>query len=523
MKLKALNKKYQIALLVIAIMLVISGVSYAYFAVTATGTSNNNIVTSGTMKITFTDGPQISLENAIPGDTLTKTFSVTNTGNVATNYDIFLSDIVNTFADSSDLVYTLTSTNGANVTETVIPTISSKIVSNQSIDVDETQTYTLTIKFLNKNQAQDSNQGKMLSAKIQINTSSSTTNDPYNDINVIAYYNNEVVTDIPSNDGTKLVYNISCTNDAIGTWNTTNWNLTLNMAKFPVKCDVYFGDYKNFTYTGNEQTFTANTDGYYELETWGAQGGTAGNGTGGYGAYSVGLTKLTAGQTVYVNGGGTTSSTAGGYNGGGTALYVASTGATFRGGGGATDMATTSGLLEALSANQSSVLIVAAGGGGGGYINATWRGTGGNGGGYIGNTGFNYGTNNTALTGTGGTQTAGGHNYNTPTSGVGTFGKGSNYYNDGYGGNGGGGGWYGGGGSSRYHAGGGGGSSYIGSSLLVSSSTITKSMTCYSCATSTDSNTNTITTTNVSDTAVSNYAKTGNGYAKITYVGASLD
>ena len=59
MKLKALSKKYQITLLVIAIMLVISGVSYAYFAVIATGASNNNIVTSGTMKITFTDGPEV--------------------------------------------------------------------------------------------------------------------------------------------------------------------------------------------------------------------------------------------------------------------------------------------------------------------------------------------------------------------------------------------------------------------------------------------------------------------------------
>ncbi len=150
MKLKALNKKYQIALLVIAIMLIISGVSYAYFAVTTTGSSNPNIVTSGTMKINYTDGPEVRLDNAIPGDTLSKTFSVTNTGNVATSYSIYLSDVVNTFADSTDLVYTLTSTNGANVTETTIPTTNSKIVSNQSIDVNVTQSYTLTIKFLNK-------------------------------------------------------------------------------------------------------------------------------------------------------------------------------------------------------------------------------------------------------------------------------------------------------------------------------------------------------------------------------------
>ena len=106
MKLKMLNKKYQIGLLVIAIMLIISGVSYAYFAVVTNGASNPNIVTSGTMKITYTDGPQITLDNAIPGDSLTKTFTVKNTGTVDTQYDIYFSDLINTFADQSDLAYT---------------------------------------------------------------------------------------------------------------------------------------------------------------------------------------------------------------------------------------------------------------------------------------------------------------------------------------------------------------------------------------------------------------------------------
>ena len=169
MKLKMLNKKYQITLLVIAIMLIISGVSYAYFAVIATGNSNPNIVTSGTMKIKFTDGPEISLENAIPGDSLTKTFTVENTGTVNTTYDIYLSDVVNTFVNKSDLVYTLTSDTGANVTEeTLLPSDTAKIVSMQSISVNETQSYTLTIKFLNKNEVQDDNQGKIFKGKITV-------------------------------------------------------------------------------------------------------------------------------------------------------------------------------------------------------------------------------------------------------------------------------------------------------------------------------------------------------------------
>ena len=43
-------------------------------------------------------------------------------------------------------------------------------------------------------------------------------------------------------------------------------------------------------------------------------------------------------------------------------------------------------------------------------------------------------------------------------------------------------------------------------------------MYCYECSTSEDENTKTYTTNNVSDLAISNYAKKGNGYVKITFV-----
>lgn len=72
----------------------------------------------------------------------------------------------------------------------------------------------------------------------------------------------------------------------------------------------------NFAYTGAIQTFTAPKTGIYQLETWGAQGGDATDGTltarGGYGAYAVGEVFLTQGDTLYINVGGQN-----GYGGGG--------------------------------------------------------------------------------------------------------------------------------------------------------------------------------------------------------------
>ena len=44
-------------------------------------------------------------------------------------------------------------------------------------------------------------------------------------------------------------------------------------------------------------------------------------------------------------------------------------------------------------------------------------------------------------------------------------------------------------------------------------------MYCYNCAESNDESTKTISTTNVSNNPIPNYAKIGNGYAKITYLG----
>ena len=52
-------------------------------------------------------------------------------------------------------------------------------------------------------------------------------------------------------------------------------------------CEYEVGQEFLFDYTGSEQTFTVPCSGYYQLETWGAQGGST-TVTGGYGAYSFG-------------------------------------------------------------------------------------------------------------------------------------------------------------------------------------------------------------------------------------------
>ena len=299
-------------------------------------------------------------------------------------------------------------------------------------------------------------------------------------------------------------------------------------------CDYVVGQEFTFDYNGSEQVFRTECDGLYELETWGAQGGsgvnknteTGGNDylirAGGYGGYSVGTMNLTADSNIYINVGGagafvdnsTTVNSSGGYNGGGTSNWYAA-------GGGATHMALDSGLLSTLSshATDNRILIVAGGGSGtsahsagGGFC------IGGSGGGKAGFTGTNGGSQGGSV-GTGGTQSTG-YSFGLGQSAVSTktsAGAGGGYYGGTLGTP-----------STSWDACGGGGSGYIANTNLIN-----KSMYCYGC-TEDLTNTGTFTvktngtssyrdTTNCSDgyssDPVSKCAKAGNGYAKITYLG----
>lgn len=268
--------------------------------------------------------------------------------------------------------------------------------------------------------------------------------------------------------------------------------------------------YYVYDYEGKEGIFTAHTDGIYKLEVWGAQGGTYDDiYYGGYGGYSKGTVYLEKGTTLYTAVGSsgqlsTGSLVNGGYNGGGNG-YSRSTTYYMSSGGGATHIAKEAGLLSTFSTKVDNVLLVAGGGGGSGYYSTQVGGSpGGSGGGIEGSSPIN----NCSDCGTtiGGSQTEGG----TGRNGTGSFG--TAYISTSYG-CGGGGGYYGGSGDT-HEWGATGGSGYIGNPDLID-----KVMYCYNCKESDEVNTKTISTTNVSSSPISNYAKKGNGYAKITYLG----
>ena len=319
----------------------------------------------------------------------------------------------------------------------------------------------------------------------------------------------------PDGKGTKITDSTTLTN---------NKNHTLY---------AYWAQPTEYTTSGS-YTYTIPRTGLYKLETWGAQGGSVTyNGiiyTGGYGGYSTGTVVLSAGDILYLNVGGSgvggvaSQHYSGGYNGGGSTNGTSATDRYVSSGGGATHIATKQGLLSTLSSSLDSILIVS-GGGGGSYrhrADTRYNSYGGAGGGYIGNDAIVGSLSHSE--GLGGSQTAGGKFRNAADA------TSTNYGSFGMGGSpseswasGGGGGFYGGGGGksnsvSSGHSGGGGGSGYIGNSLLTD-----KYMYCYNCTTSDATDTKTYTTTNVSDTPTSDYAKGGDGAIKITFMGADTE
>ena len=322
-----------------------------------------------------------------------------------------------------------------------------------------------------------------------------------------------------SQTGTSKTYSSGLVNDTVyyGCIKITD---KLGNKSYLKSAGIPYSSSDNLINAAGQYSFIVPLTGNYKLEVWGAQGGGT---TGGYGGYSKGVVSLTKGDVLYMVVGGKGTSTVGGYNGGGNAS--GGTTNNYGGaGGGATHIAKSSGLLSTFSNNTSSILIVAGGGGGAaGWVgNNTVYSDGGSGGGYQGNSGIagkNSVSSGSYTEAGGGSQSSGGTAaVGTEANGnAGSFGQGATSGNRMYGG--GGGGFYGGGGGGGSYyisLSGGGGSGYIGNSLLTD-----KYMYCYNCTTSNDTNTKTVSTTNASATPTANYAKSGSGAVKITYVGSA--
>ena len=191
------KNKSVIYLSVILGLLLVIGVSYAYFSITVNGNeeAQDIRVTTGNLSLFYNSGPELKVDNIEPGKILIKEFTVTNTGDFDTEFDINMVDMINTI-EKDELVYTLDcvsyekygqegqteigTCDGQGTTPFIyseVPT-SQKLKGNNLIKTGITNKYTLTITFNETGSVQNYNQGKKFIGKIQINEYN------YNDSNV---------------------------------------------------------------------------------------------------------------------------------------------------------------------------------------------------------------------------------------------------------------------------------------------------------------------------------------------------
>ena len=175
---------------------------------------------------------------------------------------------------------------------------------------------------------------------------------------------------------------------------TSNSGITSNPCTRQVTIIIHVD--QTFSFTGDAQTFTVPVTGNYEIQLWGAQGGSSA-GTGGRGGYTRGTINLTQGESISVYVGGQANV----FNGGGPC------GSNCTRGGGATDIRLVGGPWDNIASLRMRIMVAAGGGG-----SSTWTGhnaNGGFGGGLTGGSGERGGPGaGSSTAATGGTQNSGG-------------------------------------------------------------------------------------------------------------------
>ena len=126
---------------IIVTLLTMLGFTYAYFSVEVFGNSNakRTAFKNNPLTITYSnDTPNItSASSFTPGESISKTFSITNPTNETLSFSISLSDITNTFTRVSDIEYELI-LDGVTITSDTFPTSEKVITYSQIVESNET-------------------------------------------------------------------------------------------------------------------------------------------------------------------------------------------------------------------------------------------------------------------------------------------------------------------------------------------------------------------------------------------------
>ena len=171
------NNKMLLGIGITFLLLATVSMSYAWFSATVTKENEHDqIVKTGTLELTYTDGPEIKLENVRPGKTLTKEVSVKNTGTLDAEYNLVWQELNNEITNDEMVIsITCSSKTDKNAQGEACPELAETPVSGNvliegaTIESGYTHNYVITITFKELNKDQNYNQGKNFSGVLGVN------------------------------------------------------------------------------------------------------------------------------------------------------------------------------------------------------------------------------------------------------------------------------------------------------------------------------------------------------------------
>ena len=174
---KLKNNKMLLGIGIAFLLLAALSMSYAWFSATVnTENSNKQVVETGTLELTYTDGPEIIMNNIRPGSTITKEVSVKNTGTLDTSYNLVWQELNNEIINNEMVISISCKRLNANGKEEEsceglkeTPVSGNIILKDISITRDITHVYTVTLTFKETNSNQNYNQGKSFTGTLGVN------------------------------------------------------------------------------------------------------------------------------------------------------------------------------------------------------------------------------------------------------------------------------------------------------------------------------------------------------------------
>ncbi len=242
--------KKNILIFIVGTILLILGVSFAYYTIQIVGTGSNMVMETAYLRLVLTDNASIVEDSIIPGWSTSKEFTVENKANADTTYDLLIENFQNTFVTNGFLQFKIESEDGYNTVSddnnfiNVPKSQTAKklvLAHNISLAKDATHEYTISFRYKDSEENQAADMQKVLSGNIGIQNGTESTD--------------LVITDLDSNT---LKYHVLSDNGVYNTewaeertdfntayFSSTNTFFRTNNAELGETVFYYAGDARN--------------------------------------------------------------------------------------------------------------------------------------------------------------------------------------------------------------------------------------------------------------------------------------